>query len=385
MVFSKSGHCRRLKAERLEQRVVLAGNVDVALSFTELSLVGDADNNAIEVEEISPNQIKVTGLAGTTINSGVVPVVISAPLIDAVFADLHEGNDRMVVMNMTLTDNADGVLRVNGGAGEDNYLIDNVQTTDSIIVDMGEDDDVVRSRYTNTTSHHIATGNGVDSTVVEYFGAKSLELTSLEGADKIVAKTGGVSDMMAIASGPEDDQVALKNIQVGGNLYVSTTHGDDLIRTKNVVVGNSMVILTDVGNDDGDDALDMQNAKIGSALKIATGRGNDTVELKKVQVGNILKIDTGQGNDDVDLLKVKASSLGISTGDGSDDVYLLKVFAQNLLYVFQGGGEDRLEVEFCYSDSPEFNGGTGTDVFDEETNYFAVLSSFYATDYEIIV
>ena len=84
MVFSKSGHCRRLKAERLEQRVVLAGNVDVALSFTELSLVGDADNNAIEVEEISPNQIKVTGLAGTTINSGVVPVVISAPLIDAV-------------------------------------------------------------------------------------------------------------------------------------------------------------------------------------------------------------------------------------------------------------------------------------------------------------
>ena len=171
-------------------------------------------------------------------------------------------------MNMTLTDNADGVLRVNGGAGEDNYLIDNVQTTDSIIVDMGEDDDVVRSRYTNTTSHHIATGNGADSTVVEYFGAKSLALTSLEGADKIVAKTGGVSDMMAIASGPEDDQVALKNIQVGGNLYVSTTHGDDLIRTKNVVVGNSMVILTDVGNDDGDDALDMQNAKIGSALNL---------------------------------------------------------------------------------------------------------------------
>ena len=91
------------------------------------------------------------------------------------------------------------------------------------------------------------------------------------------------------------------------------------------------------------------------------------------------------GNDDVDLLKVKASRVGISTGDGSDDVYLLNVGAPDLFSVFQGAGEDRLELEYCFSNSPEFNGRTGTDVFVAEPNYFAPLSSFYASNYEIIL
>jgi len=383
MSLLKSVRRRRLKAERLEQRVVLAGNVDVALSFTELTIVGDANDNVIEVEEIASNQIRVTGLAGTTINSGVVPVVISAPLIDVVLAKMYDGDDRMVVKNMTLTDNADGVLRVVGGAGEDNFLIDNVQTTDSIVLDMGEHDDVVRSRYTKTLNHQIATGNGADSTVIEYFGAKNLKLTSLEGNDKIVANVGGVSASMVISSGPENDNVGLKNIQVGGNLYVSTTQGDDIIRTERIVVGNSMVVLTDFGNYAGNDLLNITNAKIGNALKIATELGDDTLWLEKVQVGNILKIDTGHGNDDVDLIHLYAPRLGVLTGDGSDDVYLLKVWAPDLLYVFQGAGEDRLELKFCFSYSPEFNGGTGTDIFVEEPNYFAAISSLYASSYEI--
>lgn len=145
MSFPKSVRRRRLKAERLEKRVVLAGNVDVVLNIAELSLVGDSDSNVIEVEEIAPNQIKITGLAGTTIHFCAMRIVISAPLIDAVFAKMNDGDDRMVVENMTLTDNADGVLRVAGGAGEGTFLIHNVQTTDSIVMDMGEHDDVVRS------------------------------------------------------------------------------------------------------------------------------------------------------------------------------------------------------------------------------------------------
>lgn len=117
MSFLKSVRRWRLNAERLEQRVVLAGNVDVVLNMTELSLVGDSDNNVIEVEEIASNLIRVTGLARTTINSGVTPVVFSAPLIDAVLAKMNDGDDRMVVKNVSLTDNAVGVLRLDGGSG----------------------------------------------------------------------------------------------------------------------------------------------------------------------------------------------------------------------------------------------------------------------------
>jgi hypothetical protein len=381
MSFKKSVRRRRLNAERLEQRVVLAGNVDVVLNMTELSLVGDSDNNVIEVEEIAPNQIRVMGLAGTTINFGVMPVVFSAPLIDAVLAKMNDGDDRMVVKNVSLTDNADGVLRVDGGSGEDNFFIDNVKTTESIVVDMGEHDDVVRSRNTKTKSHQIATGNGSDSTAIEYFGAEKLELTSWEGDDKIVAKAGGVSKSMAVSSGPEHDKVALKNIQVGENLYVSTAQGDDTFLTKNIVVGNSMVVMTDVGNYDGNDLIYMKNAKIGDALKIVTERGDDTVELKKVLVGNVLKVDSGHGSDEVDFHKVKATRVIISTGDGSDHVNLKKVSAPDLLYVFQGDGEDWLKLEFCSSDSPEFNGGPGSDIFEVALNYFAALSSTYATSY----
>ena len=131
----------------------------------------------------------------------------------------------------------------------------------------------------------------------------------------------------------------------------------------------------------------MRNAKIGNALKIATVRGDDTEYLRRVQVGNVLEIDTGHGNDDVELIKVKASRIGISTGDGSDDVYLLKAWAPDLLHVVQGAGEDRLELENCFSYSPEFNGGTGQDVFRVRPNFFPGLlsSDLFSSDYEVIL
>lgn len=385
MSFLGSSRRRRLSAERLEQRVVMAGNVDVTFFFPELFILGDANDSAIELEEIAPNTIKITGLAGTTINSGSTPVVIAAALIDSVFAKMNDGDDRMVVRNMTLTDNANGVLSVTGGAGDDNFLIDNVQTTDSVLVDMGEGDDVVRSRYTKVRNHVIATGNGSDSTVFEYFSAGTLQLTSLEGEDKVVAKAGGVADSMSISSGPDNDTVALKGIQVNENLYVRTAQGDDSILAKNIIVGGSVVVIADAGNSDGDDSFDMRNAKIGNALKIATVRGDDTVYLRRVQVGNLLKMDTGYGNDEVDLIKVKASIVSILTGAGGDDVHLQKVLAPTLLHVRQGDGEDRLELENCDSDSPEFDGGAGADVFDVEPNLFLWPSDTYSSNYESFV
>ena len=351
---------RRLKVEPLEQRIVFAGNVDVMMAgMTYLSIQGDTDDNVISVEEIAPNVVKVTGYAGTTINGGTTPVITSAPLIDMVFARMNDGDDIIKVANLTLDDNQNGQLYIEGGAGEDRVKVYNVQARRSITVDTGENDDTVQSYLTATRYHEISLGNGEDDMSIEQFTAGYLKLTSLEGDDYMFARNGMVCVDIVVASGSENDTILLRDLQVNRDLNVETYFGDDRVKAKNLEIGRSMVVMTDAGN--------------------------DLVTVRQSQIGSSLKMDTGLGNDRVRLRDLDAGSVGMNTGAGDDGVHLLNVAATSLLHVFQGDGEDRLFVKYCSSASPEFDGGGGQDMFYIKPNFFASPSVFYASSYEILM
>ena len=59
---------KRHSAEQLEIRSLLTGNIAVSLRSGALTIVGDVQDNQIEVTQPTPGTIRVQGLDGTTVN-----------------------------------------------------------------------------------------------------------------------------------------------------------------------------------------------------------------------------------------------------------------------------------------------------------------------------
>jgi len=350
--------CSLLMLNSLQQRSAFANNVDVVFATPVLlQITGDTDSNHIRIEETAPNVITVTGLGGTTVNSGITPVMMAAPVIEMVFARMGDGDDKVGVMNLSLDDNQNGQLYVEGGDGEDRVGLYNVQTRVSITVDTGQHDDMVRSYLTTTRHYRIATGAGNDGVAVEMFNVGSMKITSDEGDDFMRANTGTVHMDMAMSSGVDDDVIQVWNVDVYRDLTVSSWNGDD--------------------------EIDVDFSNVGRSMSVLTAGGDDWLIMTNTMISDSLKVDTGQGNDLVGMIAVDAGNVGVATFDGDDRVYLLAVFTATSLHVFQSDGEDQLFVQYCTSLSPEFHGGPGQDKFYIRPNSFPAPSVSYASSYEI--
>src|SRR5262249_26333917 len=90
-----------LRLEQLEDRVVPAGNVLVAVQGTTIFVAGDSAANGLEISlGTSANQFVFRGLDGTTVNGSANPVTqnVTGGLAH-LHIDLGAGNDRLVISN----------------------------------------------------------------------------------------------------------------------------------------------------------------------------------------------------------------------------------------------------------------------------------------------
>ena len=118
---------RKLTVQPLESRNVLAGNVIGGIVGNTLSLTGDVDHNQFIVEEIASNQFQVTGLSGTTINSA-GSQIFTASQVDNVIINTLDGDDQVIVNNVSLTDSPLGNLQIRTSGGDDVVSISNTTT-----------------------------------------------------------------------------------------------------------------------------------------------------------------------------------------------------------------------------------------------------------------
>ena len=89
---------RTLGLERLERRVLLAGDVLVSVTGGDLILKGDVEANQIEVTQMGQGTFKVTGLNGTTVSTKTQPPgtdVTVQGVTDDVSIDLGKGDDQL--------------------------------------------------------------------------------------------------------------------------------------------------------------------------------------------------------------------------------------------------------------------------------------------------
>ena len=174
---------RRLGVERLQARVLLAGDVTAAVTNGFLVIRGDDAANELTIERISGDRVQVTGATGTTINGLTQPAVLRVRKgydiatgggddkltvigLNAfgryeIRMDLGIGNDTLVARNLLAQrihagggDGNDSITLSNsrsrrgsgvgGGAGDDTLVLENLRFGNGSCIDGGTGNDILQ-------------------------------------------------------------------------------------------------------------------------------------------------------------------------------------------------------------------------------------------------
>ena len=263
-------------AERLESRVLLAGNVTVSINETRVLLTGDDQANDLELVA-SPGSIALRGRNGTTINGTESPLVVSAAsntLDRALIVRLLGGSDVFTVgSDITFS----GPVQVALGAGDDTVSLTGARLNGRLSINSGTGaDSVSLNRLVAANDVSVDSGNSVLLTISESTLQKSLTAAGGGGADSIVLTDTTVSGAVQLQTGRGEDNVALKNATLQSSLYVDAGRGRDLV----FLDGTTVDGRTSLWMRQGDDSIVVQgNSVLRQKLVVGALLGADQLEI----------------------------------------------------------------------------------------------------------
>jgi hypothetical protein len=278
---------RSFEFQRLEDRMLMAGNVVAAVNKGTLTLTGDNfDNGIVVTSGPQIGQIYISPVAGsnTTINGQTSPVLLSGVSKDLV-ANMNGGNDVLEVLDTGgIPISLPGKINVNMGAGNDYFYAYNARTTDSVSINAGTGSDAVileRVKIGNQNVNH----NHNDLSITGQGGTDTFYIDNTT-----VARNLTIDDHKATG----DDTVALLNSSVGGNVSVQTGNADDFVSGDHLSVGGQMKVSTNSG----DDHVYLYYSNI-DKLMVQLGDGDDELYLRNDSAKST-DFDGGKGFDWLD-------------------------------------------------------------------------------------
>jgi hypothetical protein len=299
----------RLRAETLEPRLMLAGDVSAAVLGGNLRILGDKLDNEISITETAPGTFLVSGLDGTTINQQPAGTPFEAhDVTNNVFIRMGDGNDTVDLHQVSIHGNLDILT----GGGNDDIEIVGAEIARNARIDSGPGDDVVNLGTSSAAQPVIAAASPLPTGV-------------------------RIKNNLDIHTGLGDDEVELADTHIGGNALVDTGAGNDTIvmglassPPPAATAGASVVPSGDA------------NVSIGHHLFICAGAGDDTVQVNSVRA-RLAVISTGDGNDHLIATNSAAEHALIFLGDG-DDVLDASGGGNTVghLHLFGGEGDDTL-------------------------------------------
>ncbi|MEZ6061182.1 MAG: peptidylprolyl isomerase [Planctomycetaceae bacterium] len=281
---SRRGSSRRFRArserslpvsrlQRLEDRVLLAGNVMAQFVGRDAVLHGDMSDNSVEIIVDSGNVI-VRGLDGTTINGGDTDFVLAT------------GTDR-------LRDD----MRIFLGAGNDRLVIGNgVIVSDNLTIWAGVGDDSVALS---------------DSTV-----GGNVTIFGLPGNDTISVQNSSIGGDLVIHGGAGSNLINVSDSMIGDDARIhGSSSADDIVITGTTIRDNTRVFAYG-----GSDNVVIQNSTLGRDLSAFAGAGNDVLMISNSTVGDDARVFAGAGNDSVvsqaSTVRDKLRAFGGAGNDG---------------------------------------------------------------------
>jgi hypothetical protein len=370
---------RGLGFERLEGRLLLAGDVNVTLSRGNLSITGDAQDNKIEIAYVGHQKYRITGIIGTdtTVRGGTHIDVTG--VTGSVSVNMRDGNNRVEIN--PAAGEAEFVvpkdLTIRSGRGNDVILVKqaNVRGTLSINTGAASEGDEVAVVDTHVVgSGSITTGNGADRVGIRGLSAPALRrgqfsVSTGEGNDQVGVVNSTLARNLSISTGNGNDLIGLVDVQSTAAISVSSGHGaEDRIGVAGVTSGH----MTLNGGNSGRGAplgiseIGVTGSTINGSLTIRTGIGGDSVAVGNheqlgdriqewlegvdyevptgsVRVTNTLSITTDNGDDRVWLQDVvQAARLSIDTGNGNDQIGIVDSTLQGDISILTGSDNDQV-------------------------------------------
>jgi hypothetical protein len=193
-------------------------------------------------------------------------------------------------------------------------------------------------------------------------------LERLEDRMLLAAQVSQVGGTLTITGDNGDDALIVVGTGGPGQVEVlADTDGDGL-------ADDSLGSFTGVKNltintKGGDDDVAVVNAGLSGNVSINTGAGNDTAMVLDSLIGGNATFNTGNGTDIASLGSLEfgtgvGGKVTINTGAGNDGVSLYNLTLYGPLSVNTGGGQDYVELHeasVSLSDPVTLNGGGGTD------------------------
>jgi hypothetical protein len=390
-----------LNLESLEQRQMLAGDVEAFAIGTVLHVRGDAQDNGIVLRSSSEGVIEVSGFSrdgeATTVNN-----FSQQPFtkIKEIVVTMNDGNDAVVISDLNLS----GSISVQMGKGEDvlalgdfdnsgeivNSSVDNLLGStnigNSIIADMGDGNDTIVGRgttakvitlFTGPGSHFIDFGHDPDNEIPGISATKAMTINASSGEGSMVFE-GLAVQSLSVTSGNGPDQIAMRNSTIAKGIKINANDGTNTLTIEDNVIAKSLSLSAGMGNDHyslsdleisgkvsisdnfGDDTATLQDITAKS-VAIGMGKGIDTINLLDIALAGGLNLDSGDGDDIISLINIIAKSLSVNLGAGNDELTAENVAIVKDAKASAGAGDDAVSLDRLSATSLTVTLGDGND------------------------
>ena len=355
---------RSLRFEQLERRLLLAGDVKVAVSRGDLIVTGDQNpaagvDETVQIASLGGGAYRVTGSAGTQlVYNGQTGLEFDVPGVTRdVIVDMKTGTDSVTVLmdsaHLPLPRN----LKIKGGTGIDVITVEGGEITGAMTLDGGSEDNTLEVTDTIVAKNVSLKGlAGVDTLTlgqVEFRGKLTVDTGA--GNDQLTINGGGivkdVAKDVSVKTGDGDDAVTLTGGDFGGKLTIDSGAGND----KNVTLDGGQVAKdVSIKTGEGDDVVEIIDGNLLGKLTINAGNGENVVTIDPTMVTKNVSITTGSGPDGVWLEEVELglkAKLTISTGSGNDRVGLLDSTVPGNISISTGNNNDQVGLVRVHTDA----------------------------------
>lgn len=375
-----SKRTNRFQMERLEDRRLMAGDVDVLISGVPGTMIIKAANpaagaaEAVQVSKSPTGGVRITGLPSA--DGGVTKVngksFVDMPFTQNIDFRLGQGSDEVRIKNLSISGNIN--LGVGGSAGSaadnDRVIIDNLRIGGALKVTTARGQDFVSVRNSKIgdgvetfSNDDFIVQTGVDAAVGDadrdtvfienvevlghthlFTGASNDSLT-LRDAElghgthhfhTALISTGAGADTVTLGPGP----AAVGAVAVTGNLHIGTgldsENDADVVSMQDVFTTNSLTMFLGGGGD----VLDIVNQQARRDVAIITGSGDDTARFTQVEAFEGFFTSMGEGSDTLDITFVKARTVNLDGGDGAGFDRLFLSQSPNIPTLIRKGFEE---------------------------------------------
>lgn len=293
---------RKLAAESLETRALMAGNIAASVQGGLLILRGDEAANSVVIQAGTNGALQVTG-AATTINGGA---------------------------SFSATGVTRGVSVILGDGADSVTFGDSAQVTfpGAVVVDTGAGNDRISGQLKNTGAVTFNTGTQADTVVLTNSQLGTLVINT----DPLLARDSGA------------DRVTLSGVQASRAAVIRTGAGNDVVDITNGSFPLSLTVSTDAGNDRTTIRGTTTPLAVGGALTVNSGRGNDVVQTSNVRVNGPATFVNLDGSSQVTLNRLTATDgIYASLGMGDDDLIITDSSASLAVLIGGFGSNDLVE------------------------------------------